>query len=904
MSLAGTRLGPYEIVSLLGAGGMGEVYRARDTALGRDVAIKVLPASFAADADRLGRFEREARLLASLNHPNIAAIYGVDDTGGRRALILELVEGDTLADRIGARGQGLGTGDALAIAKQIVDALDAAHERGIIHRDLKPANIKITPDGLVKVLDFGLAKGPGGAVGSGGPEGSDLTHSPTMIGPTAGGMLLGTAPYMSPEQARGTAIDRRTDIWAFGCVLHEMLTGRRAFPGETTTDTLAAILEREPDWRALPATTPATIRRLLQRCLAKDPRLRLRDIADARSDMDDSASATPAAVRASASLLRRHGAAALALGAGAVITAAILGAALLARRDRMQVKTGPEFLRVARFTSGPAREVGAVMSPDGKWVAYLSDAGGSTNVWVKFVGGGDAVNLTASSGLQIGSGTGISGLDVAPDGRRLAVAARPRGTPAGFATWEIPAPLPGVPRKLLPDSSLGARWSPDGSHLAFITAGSAAGDALFVADADGSSPRKIIGEHDGMHIHWPAWSSDGFIYFLRTFTTVVNLDAADIYRVNPRGGSEMEPVVKTVRRALFPLPMPNGQGLVYSANPNTAELRLWWSPLDGSPPRQLTTGVGEYAEPRASADGAAIVCTLYELRQSLVRIPVGASPPDPTPVTDGYQGDLDPALSPAGDRIVFSSSRDGNRHLWMASHDGSGARPLTSGSAYDDRPAFSTDGQQIAFLSDRGGVHAIWVLPSEGGPPRKIVDAETTGGVTWSRDGTRIVYSASIGVGPGLWSVPSSGGTPSRIPTPLFASEPTWSPTRDVIAYMSVSRGSGPARTSVAFVDPSGKPLFEGLPAPPGGNGFANGMVAWAPDGRRLAVTDQQANSAARIWIVDPASAHPYTSLIEFPEGPRVRGIAWTHDGAALIVGKHDWTSDIVLMDQPPDRRR
>lgn len=245
MSLSpGSRLGAFEILGPLGAGGMGEVYRARDLKLGREVAIKVLPPAFTDDAERLARFEREARVLAALNHPHIAQIHGLEDVGGTRALVLELVEGETLRERIGTRG--LPVDDALPIARQIADALDAAHERGIVHRDLKPANIKLTPEGVVKVLDFGLAKA--GSAGSAGSPGSDdAANSPTVIGPTVSGVVLGTAPYMSPEQARGKAVDKRADIWAFGCVLYEMLTGRRAFPGETTTDTIAAILERAPD---------------------------------------------------------------------------------------------------------------------------------------------------------------------------------------------------------------------------------------------------------------------------------------------------------------------------------------------------------------------------------------------------------------------------------------------------------------------------------------------------------------------------------------------------------------------------------------------------------------------------------------------------------------------------------
>ena len=286
---AGTRLGPYEIVAPLGAGGMGEVYRARDTKLGRDVAIKILPDAFVADSDRVARFQREAQLLATLNHPNIASIYGLDETDGRTAIVLELVEGQTLAEKLDAlqaKGLRLPPDEALPIARQIAEALEAAHEKGVIHRDLKPANIKITAQSAVKVLDFGLAKmvEPGGASGSAG-----LSLSPTLsVHATFAGVILGTAAYMSPEQARGRPVDKRTDIWAFGCVLFEMLAGKRTFDaGDTVSDAVAAILKTEPDWSALPADTPFRVRALLRRCLEKDPSRRLRDIGDARLELDD-----------------------------------------------------------------------------------------------------------------------------------------------------------------------------------------------------------------------------------------------------------------------------------------------------------------------------------------------------------------------------------------------------------------------------------------------------------------------------------------------------------------------------------------------------------------------------------------------------------------------------------------
>ena len=299
----GSRLGPYEILAPLGAGGMGEVYRARDTKLNRDVAIKVLPEAVASDPERLARFSREAQVLAALNHPNIAHIYGLEESGGIRALVMELVEGPTLAEKlpqvsslkaqVSGQGSGLSLDEALAIAQQICDALEAAHEQGIIHRDLKPANIKVREDGTVKVLDFGLAKlAAPGASGAGTPAG--LSQSPTITNPaalTGMGMILGTAAYMAPEQAKGRAADKRCDVWAFGCVLYEMLTGTRAFDGDDVSETLARVLMKDPEWGALPATTPAPIRKLLRRCLEKDRKKRLADAADARLEIEEALTA-------------------------------------------------------------------------------------------------------------------------------------------------------------------------------------------------------------------------------------------------------------------------------------------------------------------------------------------------------------------------------------------------------------------------------------------------------------------------------------------------------------------------------------------------------------------------------------------------------------------------------------
>src|SRR5882672_8132307 len=315
--LPGRRLGPYEILSAIGAGGMGEVYRAHDTKLGRDVAIKVLPANFVNDPERLSRFQREARMLAALNHANIATIYGLEQSGGVTCLVMELVSGETLAERVKAGPVGIE--EALKIAAQIAEALEAAHEKNIIHRDLKPANVKVTPEGKVKVLDFGLAKAFEGDAAN-----DDPSNSPTLsAAATMRGAILGTAAYMSPEQARGKVCDKRTDIWAFGCVLYELLAGKQAFQGESTTEILAAVLRGEPDWQALPASTPVKIRDLLQRCLQKDVNRRARDAGDARIEIEEAvaAPATAEAVRP-AKGMRALGRRAQVLGVGTLLLVA------------------------------------------------------------------------------------------------------------------------------------------------------------------------------------------------------------------------------------------------------------------------------------------------------------------------------------------------------------------------------------------------------------------------------------------------------------------------------------------------------------------------------------------------------------------------------------------------------
>ena len=890
----GTRVGPYEIVGRLGAGGMGEVYRARDTKLGREVALKILPASMTADADRLTRFEREARLLATLNHPNIGAIYGLESRPSGRpgqeaapVLVLELIEGESLAERIPKMARGRERVRAsLEIARQVAEALDAAHERGVVHRDLKPANISITNEGVAKVLDFGLAKSQVD------PAGADIANSPTItVEGTREGVVLGTAAYMSPEQARGRAVDKRTDIWSFGCVLYEMLAGTRPFAGETTSDIIAKILETEPDLSRLPVGLSPEIRRVLQRCLEKDQRKRMRDIADARADIEDALAGRSSAVAASPSNSRR-----LSPALTTAATALLVGGTAIGwmAANRTSEAAAPRFDRVARVVATAAHEYGPVVSPDGKWIGYLSNAGGATNVWVKFLAGGDSANLTAGkfgaeTKLSVQATDYVSGLAVSPDGTQIAFTVA--DIPSRSSTWVIPAPLGGEPRKLLPEGSYGMQWSPDGARIVFVRAGGPLGDALVIADADGQNDTVLVARQGAQHIHWPRWSGDGKYIYFNHGPQNFNIEPTEVFRVAATGGA-IEPVIATARRAAFPFPNSDGSGLIYAANPDTVDLNLWWRDLQSGRDTRLTSGIGEYTHPVLSSDGRMLIGTVLESQQALQRVAIEIDQPRFEPITDGHSGDFDPWSTPDGQRLVFSSSRTGNRNLWLARGAGTPA-PLTSGKSFDERPAVSPDGRQIAFVSDRGGRRGIWLINAEGGTPRLVVTADVVDTLSWSPDGGQLVYATPNGDAPELAVVEVATGKAAPLKTPKArATGPTWSPD-NVIAFIE-PRG-GDVGAFVQLIRPNGEPVVSQALDGPGAPQIANGSIVWSPDGKRIAASSLSGAGGGSLWIVDPADPKPYRKLLDLPTGVFTRGITWANDGKSLIVGTYKWTGDIFI---------
>jgi Tol biopolymer transport system component len=486
---AGIRIGTYEITTVLGVGGMGEVYRARDARLGRDVAIKVLPAAFISDPERVARFEREAKTLATLNHPNIAQIYGVEEQDGVRALVMELVEGATLAEHLA--GRAIGIDEALPIARQIGEALEAAHERGIIHRDLKPANIKLRADGTVKVFDFGLAKAldPAGGVDSASQQA--IAHSPTVTSPalTHVGVILGTAAYMSPEQAKGKPVDNRADIWAFGCVVYEMLTGRQPFSGETVTEMLARIIEREPDWDSLRPETPSAVRRVLQRCLQKNPAKRYRHIADVIPDLEYAASDTSdLEARWNRKQSRGREAAAWLVAVLFAVIAGILwtrsGTATTARVTSFELQAPAGYLfGVAQAAPYPA------VSPDGERIVFLAAREGlAPSLWIRAFRDTAAIALPNTDNAHLPFWS--------PDSRSIAFFKAGR-----LYRLDINGGSPQLICELPASSGEGGAWGESG----IILFGSIVGGIYRVSTSGGTPQTVTSPSGDEQSHHWPVW---------------------------------------------------------------------------------------------------------------------------------------------------------------------------------------------------------------------------------------------------------------------------------------------------------------------------------------------------------------------------------------------------------------
>ncbi len=869
---------------MLGVGGMGVVYRAKDTRLGREVALKVLPAALTTDAARLGRFQREARLLASLNHPNIATIHGIEDAGGDPAIVMELVEGQTLGERLGtasresvrtpryrpSASQGLSVREALQFARQIADALDAAHEAGVIHRDLKPANIKITPDGRVKVLDFGLAKVMTR------PTFADGTAGPTdAVDRTSEGVILGTAGYMSPEQARGEAVDKRTDIWAFGCVLYEMLTGHAAFPGNTIPDILAGVLEREPDWALLPTTAPPAVRRLLERCLEKDSKRRVRDIGDAAIEVGD-------AITAPAKVAQRPGSVPRwiwGLVSGFVVVGLALGWTIAHLRQPAVVEN-----RAVRLTVNPpvgtefGVDTGGAISPDGRMLAFVTRSSGAIKLWVRPLN-----SLLARE---------LPGTDAAtfpfwsPDGRSLGFFAAGK-----LKRIEVAGGLP----TLICDvgAGRGGTWNEEG----VILFNSVNDGPLLRVSAKGGTPVPLttVDRAQGENSHrWPHFLPGGrrFLYFVRTASpenSGVHLGSLD-------GPSQKSLLLRVPTNAIYAPDRGKASGHLLWVRDGT----LMAQPFD--PAQGQTTG-----EPVDVAEGVAF--------GSASRLGVVSASNDGTLLYEGagirrYQltwfdrdgkqlGEVGRPdeytglrISPDGNRVAFTRSGD----VWqMESARGIPTR-VTFGGGFD--PLWSPDSERIAYW--KGAPPNLFAHRTNGtGDEERLVeshDSLTT--QDWSPDGRFLLYRVnsndlSSKTRLDLWVLPMTGNRKPMpfLSTPFLEGHGQFSPDGKWVAYTSDESGGSEVHVR-SFPDGGTK-----LPVSSKGGDWVRWrsdgreMFYIAADGKLMSVAVQPISGSLEMGTPRPLFTIPFTlspsggpapyTYDVVPEGQRVLAVVPVGDAAS-----------------------
>jgi len=882
---AGQSLLHYRLVEKLGEGGMGVVWKAVDTTLDREVAIKILPDAFADDAERLARFEREAKLLASLNHPNLATVFGVHESArsvdsgqrGTRFLAMELVPGEDLAQRLG-RGR-LPVDEAVGIARQIAEALEAAHERGVIHRDLKPANVQVGAGGAVKVLDFGLAK----AMAPDAAPGTDPSLSPTMtsVGSVAG-VLLGTAAYMSPEQARGQSVDERSDIWSFGCVLWECLTRQRLFGGATASDSIGAILQTEPDWGRLPAETPPTVRRLLRRCLAKDPRNRLHHIADARIELEDTDPSPPAAGKS----MRGYR---IAVGVLAIALVASLTAALVSFSRPTAGRAGSRGdnplagARFSKVTDFEGSEFDAAISPDGRFVAFVSDRDGPFEIFVGQIGAGEFRNLTQGRDefAVEDARASVRSVGFYGDGSEIWF-----GGGAGRRLRSMPL-LGGSVRNLLGEDVVNVEWSPDGERVVYHER--LEGDPVYVADRNGTNSRLILGSTEGMHQHYSIWSIDGqWIYLVRGRPATGEMD---LWRVRPDGG-ELERLTRHKLGVSYPTPIDERTVLYSAREADGAGPWLWAVDVESRVSRRASVGLEQYASVAASADRRRLVATVENPRAGLWSVPILdrlATESDAGPFADLR---TTRALAPrfGGSSLFYLSSRGSGDGLWCY-RDGTVAEIWRgSETALLEPAAVSPDGDSVALVLRRHDGWRLHVLSADGAQLTESVDAR--GAAAWSPDGQWIITGGNEAGVPGLFKIPADGGSPERI-ADGEALNPVWSPDGSLIVYAGAQVN---AISPLLAVHPNGDsvelPDIEVL--------RSGERTRFLPDGSGL-VYMQGLQPSQDFWLLDLATMKS-RRLTRLDPTATMRTFDITPDGSRIVFDRLSEDSDIVLIELEPPR--
>ena len=879
MSLSpGMTLGNFEIIAPLGAGGMGEVYRARDTRLDREVALKILPEAVARDPDRIARFAREARTLAALNHPHIAQLHGLEEAGEMRALVMELVEGEDLSQLI-VRGP-LALDEALPIARQIADALEAAHDAGIIHRDLKPANIKVRQDGTVKVLDFGLAKALEPASAAAG----DQLASPTITTPaqmTHAGMILGTAAYMSPEQARGRVVDRRTDVWAFGCVLFEMLAGIRAFSGDDVTETLASIMKSDPPMARLPAQTPVEIRRLLTRCLQKDRRLRLQHIGDARLELDDAAHPTSASVIATTT---RPPGWRLWLGVTAVALAALgAGLGLAQWRRARETVTSLQFAIVPPPQGTLATPAGTgtgvapqfAISPDGSSMVFVATSEKGIQLWHRWLGAVDAHVLPGTEDATFPFWS--------PDSRSIGF----------FADAKLKRiRVDGGPAVVVCDAELGrgGTWNRDN----VIVFAPASAGALQRVSADGGMPQDVStidSEYDETSHRFPFFLPDGkhFLYTASAGSCCPPLKPARI-KVGVLDGGDSETIAQLESSVTFA----DGHLLFAEASSGTLMARRFndltrqfvgdaFAVASG-----IATEGSRYASVSASSNGILI----YALGQSQLMSRLTWFDRSGRQLGTAAEPGVTLQVSLASDdrhaAVASVDPKNGNRDIWVLDTARSTQSRTSFDAGLDDSPTWFPDRQHILFVGQRRGFWAIFqkaiaaatneeaILTHEGGQRRGLRVNDI------SADGTLILFQRAPPDQPrqtDLWILRKGEKTPAPyLQTNAVESEATFSPDGKWIAYQSNNPGLPPQVMVGAY--PTAGGLFQI-------SRRAGFQPLWRSDGKELFFLTNEGVMAVAIDTSSGfrhGSPQPLFSVTEYGRGNAGRNYGVTRDGQRFLI--------------------
>ena len=873
---SGHRLGPYEILAPLGAGGMGEVYRARDSKLGREVAIKVLPEQLASNPEALARFEREARVVAALSHPNILAIHDFGSAGGVTYAVMELLEGETL-------GQALSDGavplrKATAWALQIAQGLAAAHGKGIVHRDLKPDNVFVTGDGRVKVLDFGLARP------TAGPALPDETRSPTVTARTEPGAILGTVGYMSPEQVRGLPLDARSDIFSFGAVLYEMLSGRRAFRRDTTAETMTAILKEEPlDFSDSGLSIPPALDRLVRHCLEKKPEQRFQSASDIAFDLQGTSGAfapaeAPVAIKARNLnvLLPVVLAAALAFAAGVWVARRPLPAASEPGVIRALTDSGHDWAPTA--------------SPDGRMVAFVSDRDGKPRIWVRQIAEGSETALT-------------SGPDdlprFSPDGASVLFLRREGGHGSLYRV----SILGGEPRKLV-ESALDGCWSPDGRRIAFVAETREGGRqawVLLVAAVAGGEAREIY-RSTGNGFDSPSWSPDG-----KRIAVVRRLQATtspELLLVDPetKKVEEEKPNARTIVSSLAW----TGDGHLILARIEQAN-RPEVSP-SGVLRRNVSTGKEQTILASPNRIGALailgpgrLVFDTYSARESLRETSLAGSAEPGSRLTRGVAMNRQPRYSPDGEWIVYTSLRGGNVDIWELSPKTGTQKRLTDDPAADFDPALTPDGKSLVWSSNRSGNFEIWTANADGTGARQItrdgVDAENP---TATPDGRWVVYASADPKKIGLWKIHPDGSGASQLVAGR-AGRAEVSPDGRYALFASERVTEKLEIRVVRIEDAAVLPFAIRVGAAISRLAGVTARARWMPDGRAIAFIDVDAQGRTGIYAQDfvpgkdtQASRRP---LAGFDVDWATETFAISPDGSRICLAEWEQTLSIMTAD-------